>query len=533
MDLNKEQQEAVDRALKGESFNLIGPAGSGKTSTLYEIAIRLEQEFKLPPLESGTKILEKGAPGIVFCSFTRRAVRNIAKRVPHHLQGHCHTIHALLEFEPEYYDDIDQETGKAVKKLRFAPTRGPYNPLPDNLKYIIIDEASMPSIDLFNFIVAAKRNYSSTCFIFVGDLNQLPPVYGLAILGKKLIELPTVELIQVYRQALESPIISLATAVRTNNFREFEKDSITIWGADKSFAPRHMKSSVELNRPGKGKVIIKPWLKQVVAEKALANVKQALMAWAGSGVYDPENDMILCPWHKPGTFGTTEINKAIADKLGKDRGATIYEVIAGFNRHYLAVGDKLMVNKLDGKITRIEKNIKYTGKAPAEPSKDLDRWGSNRYEAVNTNVMSELDIDTLLEKYANDEIDSKVNSSSHMIWVYMYDTGEEVPFSDVKDFNSMDFGYALTVHKAQGSEWRKVLFITHNCHISMMSRELVYTAITRAREELLILCTPQALSVAAQRPRIKGESLAAKIAFFQTKLDERLEQDQGQQEIKV
>ena len=57
----------------------------------------------------------------------------------------------------------------------------------------------------------------------------------------------------------------------------------------------------------------------------------------------------------------------------------------------------------------------------------------------------------------------------------------------------------------------------------MCSRELIYTAITRAREELYVLCDPGMLSSAAKKPRIKGDTLADKIAFFNSRLEEKVE----------
>ena len=59
-----------------------------------------------------------------------------------------------------------------------------------------------------------------------------------------------------------------------------------------------------------------------------------------------------------------------------------------------------------------------------------------------------------------------------------------------RDFPSgagpLELAYALTVHKAQGSEFRKVFVILpKNCR--MLSRELVYTALTRSREQLVLL----------------------------------------------
>ena len=56
----------------------------------------------------------------------------------------------------------------------------------------------------------------------------------------------------------------------------------------------------------------------------------------------------------------------------------------------------------------------------------------------------------------------------------------------------------------------------------MLMRELVYTAVTRAAEELYIVMSPEMLNTAAKRPRIKGNTLAAKLAWYQSKMDERM-----------
>ncbi|TMQ90246.1 hypothetical protein FGG75_25280, partial [Escherichia coli] len=58
------------------------------------------------------------------------------------------------------------------------------------------------------------------------------------------------------------------------------------------------------------------------------------------------------------------------------------------------------------------------------------------------------------------------------------------------EVNDMLFGYGVTIHKSQGSEWRRVYCLFHYSHASQVSREMLYTAVTRAREELYIICEP-------------------------------------------
>jgi len=56
--------------------------------------------------------------------------------------------------------------------------------------------------------------------VFLGDIRQLPPVFGTAILGFKMLELPVVELTEVYRQALKSPILRFALAVDDGEYKQ-------------------------------------------------------------------------------------------------------------------------------------------------------------------------------------------------------------------------------------------------------------------------------------------------------------------------
>ena len=57
----------------------------------------------------------------------------------------------------------------------------------------------------------------------------------------------------------------------------------------------------------------------------------------------------------------------------------------------------------------------------------------------------------------------------------------------------------------------------HASHATMNSRELLYTAITRAKKELLILCEPDTMMKGIENPRIKGNTLAEKAIYFQGK----------------
>lgn len=525
---NKEQSQAIENGVVGKSFVLIGAAGTGKTTTLRGLLKAKLEKHSIPMLKTGTQNLAVDSPGVVLLSYTRRAVRNIARQMPAELKSHCLTIHRVLEFAPEvYYEPNDM--GIEVKKMRFAPQRHEANPLPEDLKCVVIDESSMVSIDLMEMFLAALPNRHAVQFIFLGDLNQLPPVYGQAVLGRELLRLPIVELTQVYRQALESPIIALALAVKNNNFAQFNRDAVDLWCGDKfkdehgkpkymAFNAKEIREKIVFEKPGRGKVTLHPWKNRTETEVGLAFMQGQVKAWIDQGVYDPLEDLILCPWNE--SFGTVELNKAVADKLAKKNDQVVHEVIAGFQKYYFAIGDKLLVDKQEAIIYEIQTNPKYLGKRPLAPSKTLDRWGNDSSKSLGLADYSDMDIDELLSDLQ--DVEDRVAQASHIVKVRFMDSGEEDFLDKASQFNTTTFGYALTVHKAQGSECRKVFFLTHYCHSAMLFRELVYTAITRAAEELYIVMSPMMLEKAARSPRIKGDTLAAKLEFYQQRLKERL-----------
>lgn len=74
------------------------------------------------------------------------------------------------------------------------------------------------------------------------------------------------------------------------------------------------------------------------------------------------------------------------------------------------------------------------------------------------------------------------------VWKHPFeDREDDLNFWEIKDAQLMDFGYAMTVHKAQGSGWPSVAVIDESDCFRSSSREWIYTAITRASERILII----------------------------------------------
>jgi len=534
--LNAEQADAVERGLRGQSFALIGAAGTGKTTTTQELIKLIQRASHMMPLRDSTKHLNRDAPGLVICGYTNKAVNNIRKKLPAGLQSHCMTIHKLLEYAPTYFTVFDDE-GNERNTMRFEPSRNGANPLP-HISTIIFEESSMIGTDLFGQVLDALPRPAATQFIFLGDIFQLPPVFGPSILGFKMSELPVVELTHVYRQALLSPIISLATAIRTDTFTPWlracasapidSNSDSNCYAKNNGLAPAAaataaaLTSKITVDAAEHGKVTIHPWKKRIAAPAALKTIVTMVTGLIEANNYDPEEDQILCPFNK--AFGTIELNKGIAEFLTKKRGGITHEVIARFTRSYWAVDDRVLVDRHDGIITKIETTVGYAGKPPRLASATLDRSG---YDPVldgdKKAQRSAEDILNELDAIAEQDKDDAKNLASHTITVYIPDLDEERKLSTAGEINNLLLSYALTSHKSQGSEWRRVFLFLHHSHQTMCSRELLYTAITRAKEELYVVCEgdiapyKNQLLTGSNRAVIPGTTLKEKIAYFADK----------------
>ena len=496
--LNDKQQLAKELAFAGKTFCLTGAAGTGKTTAQREIARSLLEQNKLGFHDfriqgSGGERWE--GPSVAFVAYTRIASGNLKKAIhkdPKLADIFLHnvtTIHNLLEYEPEFYWNYEQNK----ESMRFVPRRTAANPL--DLTHLIIEEASQLDLDLWSKLFSALRR--NTQIIFLGDINQLQPVFGASILNYALTQIPVVELTEVYRQKEGSLILDNAHNILSGKSLKEGDEFKIVRGGDKQFSQEKLSTSLALT----------------------------LNKWFEMGEYDPEQDIILSPFNKQ-ALGTDNMNKWISQYLGQKREAMVYHVIAGITQLYLAVGDKVFYNKRVGVIKTINKNAEYQGKAPQIPSKDLNRFGtyihngnrSEEEEAEDFHLAGyeNLDLEKMAEENSKEEL---VRQASHIVTLSMEDDEEET-LSAVGDFNQQKFslGYCLTVHKAQGCEWRHVYIILHKDHSIMAYRELLYTAVTRASQKVVLIAKDFMLEKAIATQRIKGNTLKDKIEYFNAKI---------------
>lgn len=498
--LNDRQALAASYAAKGESFVLTGAAGTGKTTTQAAVVQALEA---LGAFSTHDFKYIGEAPSIAIVAFTKVAVRNIQKALKKnpataHYAAHCMTIHSLLEFCPEVVERVN-ENNESYEVKMFMPQRTAANPL--KITHLIVEEASMVGLDLWKMLYDALPY--GVQIIYLGDINQLQPVFGKSIMSYALCKLPVIELTHVYRQALDNPIIA--------NAHRILQGEVPIASEDGRF------SIVSGNSPYK-----------VGQERMASAMNDMLYKLHALGDYNEHTDIILIPYNKQ-AMGTFEMNKKIATWLGHKRGAIVYQVKAGFSQWWLAVGDKVLVEKQALWITKIMDNPKYMGGATAMPG-SYSRDGVP-ISAVNVDFDSD-DVGMELADYENFNLEDVAEeatkrAASHIVVCSSanpadpdYDPNDPDHYTTelytAGDFRNetFQFGYCMSVHKAQGSEWRKVFILLHYDHTAHLHRELMYTAVTRAREEVVICAKQDLLEAAIKRQKIAGTGLDEKIAFF-------------------
>lgn len=588
-DFNAEQLLAVNLARAGKSFCLIGGAGSGKTTTTKGIVQELFASGVIGKLCGSTeKLFQDGSPSVALLSFTNQAVRNIASALPDDFKPHCSTFHNAVEYHPDYFElEVMGEdggwTGEYKTSMRFIPRYGIEGSTVDNmihaesdgsiqgehtqsqiewfiekgngmglgemlphLDVVIVEESGSVPRELFYTFMSALPRPHDTTFIFLGDLSQLPPVFDDAILGFMLLALPVIELETLYRN------VGLVTKVaqRILTGKPIRDDEATRDKDSEKFGVVGLSGS-----DSSGSVLFKPFKVHVDWEIATPSVGRHLKQMVVSGEWNEKTSVVLIPQNVK--FGQIELNRWVGQGIAERDGLEVHHVTYNGQNSYLCLGDKVLVNKRYHVITKIERNPNYTGKKPLPPSIWVNRWGTidRDHEAellggkTRKEMENEIDVEAFLDAYDGNSEEGKVKQQSSAI-VHLRLADEEldtdqrewldrckqegrtlpvygkIVIKGAGELSNMLPTNVMTVHKAQGSEWQNVLLILHRSHGKMLSRELLYTGITRARTNLQVWYSGEnskeagasALSRGILNQTIKGKLLDEKLDYFRTKL---------------
>ena len=321
------------------------------------------------------------------------------------------------------------EIGKVDEESLFKKDTE-YQGAPIDGDIIIVDEVSM--VDMFIMSYLLDCIYKGTKLILVGDCDQLPSVGPGSVLqdlikSKKIV---TVHLDKIFRQAAKSKII--VNAHRVNNGKRFIN-----------------KDDEELEKDSKQDFFfIKENNQEKILEQVLSLCNGRLKKF---GDYDFfENIQILTPTKK-GMLGTKELNKALQEELNPHRE---YEAEKNSMGATFRVGDRVMQVKNNYDIYW-EKRI------------------SDNVEVGNGVFNGEMGTIT------------NINEKEKNVRVKFDD--EKVCWYEFNELEQIEHSYCITIHKAQGSEFDVVIMIIPQAAPMLLTRNLLYTGLTRAKKLLIVI----------------------------------------------
>ena len=290
-------------------------------------------------------------------------------------------------------------------------------------KVFLIDEASM--IDAVIFASFLEAVDDDAIIVLVGDSHQLPSVGAGRVLADLIHsgKVTVCTLIENFRQLHDSMIVKNASLILHGNEMEFPEDSSDI----------HLISA----SPNEMMDRISEWYGK-------NNPEAHVDAW---------RDMaILCP-RRSGKISTDSINDMMQKLNASRKGVrpTAVRVSEGVTRYY-AKEDRVIQVRNDYRLICREAD------------------GSEGEGVFNGDIGYVRDISNLSEFPLD----------------ILFDDGRRASYPTDR-VTDLELAYALTVHKAQGGEWRKVLLVLPPERGPIFNRNLLYTAVTRAKEELWIL----------------------------------------------
>lgn len=455
--LNAEQQAAIDVA-NNNAFSIItGGPGTGKTYTVAQLVIALKSA------QVGADTVEKNSANLALAAPTGKAAQRMQESLQAALDTagvsmqlqEAKTIHRLLGIgqsgQPRYHAD---------------------NPLSEDI--IIIDEASMLGVELANQLVSAIK--PGARLILLGDANQLAAVDAGAVLAD-LCRIPMLQsnhqqLTESRRFTIESGIGQLA--VQINNS---ETDMATVW---QLFAKEDTLNfySVNAQISNKETDVNKESIKNSLSNlNLLKKVKRNYEKYIRK------------------VIAVSTVNKKNSEKI-----ILITELLNILNEfrvltagHYGRWGDHFLNNYLsEWHINELKLPLSNSPWFHGRPVMVLQ----NSYELGLFNG----DIGICLQTQKGLEV--FFENKQQGIAVNL--------FSD----EMIATAYAMTIHKSQGSEFEHVAVCFEDSNSRLLSQELIYTAVTRAKQKVSIFSTVSAFTRALNTPTVRQTGLSLQFSKF-------------------
>lgn len=384
--LGDSQKKAVRDALKSPVFVLTGGPGTGKT-TVLEVIVSVFAELNELSLDPDDY---SGQPfPVLLAAPTGRA----AKRMKETTGLPASTIHRLLGLTGSDDEEELQESEKVLKG-----------------SLLIIDEMSM--VDTWLAYQLLKAVPDDMKVIMVGDKDQLPSV-GPGQVLKDILDsnvVPFQELTDIYRQGIDSSIVTLAHEIKKGALPEDFSEK----KQDRNFF--------------------------ACSTQKVQDVVTLLVSKAIEKGYTSQQIQVLAPIYK-GAAGINELNKLLQNLFnpGSKRKKEVKQPDGVYR-----VGDKVLqlVN---------------------DPERNVFNGDMGYIVGIVSAKESELNAEELVIDF----------------------DGTEVSYPRA-EWNKITLAYCCSVHKSQGSEYDMVILPLVFGYGRMLKKDIVYTAITRASQTLLL-----------------------------------------------
>lgn len=437
-----------------------GGPGTGKTTTVARLLAALVQ------LQSDRRLrIQLAAP-------TGKAAARLTESLGQASQQLDLTEEERAQF-PDEASTLHRLLGAQPNSQRMRYHQG--NPL--HLDVLVVDEASMVDLPMMARLIAALPEQARVAFL--GDRDQLASVEAGAVLGDicrfaeqgyspaRAAQLERLTGCQVEGVELEHPAsVRDSLCLLRKSYRFDANSGIGILAAavnagDSPSARRILSrdladvGSFPLNETDDFKALLeacvagyRPYLEAVAANAQPANILKAFSHF-----------QVLCALRE-GPFGLSGLNERIEQSLQR----------SGLIRRPVALGG---------------------------------RWYAGRPVMISRN-------DSALGLF-NGDIGIALRNELGELRVYF-----QLPDGQIKSVQPSrlpvhDTAYAMTVHKSQGSEFDHTLLVLPNHFLPVLTRELVYTAITRAKRQLSLYSSEKVLGLAIRTPTQRRSGLVERL----------------------
>lgn len=456
-------KDQLAASLAGVHRNFVvisGGPGTGKTTTVATFLAGLVSSMQ-PPAGSGSNSTNQATQRIALAAPTGKA----AARMTEAIRKAINNLGGALD--PEVAKELGELEASTIHRLLGAsPGTGfrhnPSNPLPHDI--VIVDEVSMVSLSLMAHLLAAIRPDAKV--VLVGDPYQLASIEAGAVLGDivgigsgggevagtappEAIAESIRVLTTVHRQGEDSGILKLAECIRQGD-------------AD---------GAIEILKGAHEDVIwVDPTNPDHKGEKIQA--EQDLKDAATKVVTAAQGE-------------DAEIEKALKDILS-------VKVLSALRRGPTGVDhwNQLVENYLR-----------------SEDLKGYSDWYAGRPVMVTKN--------DYLNKVFNGDVGVAIakedlnRDDRFQVW---FERAEGNQMVEATRLDQIATQWAMSIHKSQGSEFDHVVVSMPPPPSRILTRELLYTAVTRAKEKLTVVATEESIRAAIKREVARSSGLAARLA---------------------